>query len=207
MLEESYYLLDKIYDALYNSYTLQEKRNILVEVSNFLVNIPQIQSSVSNLNVIKYNMTISKPIGALNDYEVNCNLISYFEAIIYFIRENFGDFPSMWTINTFYFNPNPFDKQLVIYDSNKGKLTVDDLLKVFKYGIEFVEANYDVNLEEYSLALDVFEEIRDILNNKKTAKPRNKALHCANKVLKRIHATDRKMSLLIDLTIDFFVAD
>ena len=207
MLDELYNLLDKIYDALYNPHTSQDKRNILGEVSSFFNNIFQVQNYVSKLNLKEYNMTSSKPIWMLSDYEINCNLISYFKAIIDFIRKNFGDFPSTRSINTLYFNPNPFDKRSVIYANNKGSLTVDDLLKVCEYTIKVIELGYDVNLEEYSLAVDFFKEISDILNNKKTAKPRNKSLHYANTVLKKIKAIDGEMALLIELTIDFFVTD
>lgn len=212
-IDEIYNYLDSIYNALDNSYTLEYKKQVLQSVKNkFDFNATMVRN-VCNINENKYGLYGRTTIANLSLEDTNKNLMAYAEVITNMIRANRVDFPSIRAINTIYYNNNTFNRNLVVYRSFKGQLTVEDLLNICGYLIQYIEINYDINLEEYSLAIDEFKEINEILNNNQRTKPRNKALHYTNKLLKEVYKDTQddketnRMSLLLDLTIDFFVND
>lgn len=212
-IDELYDYLDSIYKALDNSYTLEFKKQVLQSVKNkFDSNVAMVRN-VCSINENRYGLYGRTTTAKLSLEDTNKNLMAYAETITNLIKANRIDFPSVRAINTIYLNNNLFDRNLVVYRNLKGQLTVEDLLNICGYLVQYIEINYDINLEEYSLAIDVFKEINDILNNNKRTKPRNKALHYANKVLKEIYKDIQnnkeanRMSLLLDIAIDFFVND
>lgn len=116
------------------------------------------------------------------------------------------------------FSPEkPFTPELVLYTNEKNEtLRVDDLLRVTKYSLAFVEVMNpnDKNIELASAATTVFQGIQAALNNQSQPIPISTKLHIANGFLAtvvkaNIKDSDTKRgitiaSTLIDLVIDFF---
>lgn len=116
------------------------------------------------------------------------------------------------------FSPEkPFTTEQMLYTNEKNEnLTVDDLVRVTKYSLAFIELMDpdDKNIELASAAATVFHGIQSTLNNQRQPIPISTKLHIANGFLAtvikaNIKDTDTKRgitiaSTLIDLVIDFF---
>jgi len=104
-----------------------------------------------------------------------------------------------------------------VVDKSGKRITIADVLSAISYAKSIAET-IGVRIDDkYSVALGVLKSIELVLNNKKSDKPANKALHLTNDVLTEIAkkaVEDKKssqiisgISLLFDITIDFVVKE
>jgi len=171
-------------------------------------------------NAAENNMQINTIYLTKSSYSEHIELANQYISILeekLFISYTGNYLFSNRAINLIYNNTQNFNGNQVLHRSGVYELKVSDVLKVIGYVKDIYETVGGKVDDRFSIALMVLDSIDLALNNKKQDKPVNKLLHLTNDVLSEIAkkaADDERvnpllsgMSLLVKLTIDFFIKE
>ena len=157
-------------------------------------------------------------IHTMYEYEVDIHIMAAHQLLNSEISKRSYDIAKYVRAEKILFSPeNSFTQKQVLYTNVRNEhLSVDEMLRVAKYSIAYIETMHpdDKNIELASAAITVFQGIELALNNQPQTIPVSKKLHIANTFLATVVKANVKdsdtkrgitiASALIDLAIDFF---
>lgn len=151
----------------------------------------------------------------LNSTGTDINVELYLYVINNRVNQYYNWSVSSTAIRKIFFQPQPLSYEYELYEKDGEQLTVAKFMSVLSYGKKFAETFFGVDSPKTSEYMLAVKTVDLAINHEKDDMPLNKTLHIINDVLTE-SAKDRQknrgekmfvsgISLLVDLTIDFFV--
>lgn len=219
-------ILDSYYTNLYTAIIRKNKNEIINLITVTNNQFPDIENEAERITANRLRQEYlasegntflidSVPWSSLSISQLIANATDYLWVMAIKLRQNYIHTFSMRAIQTLYYPQFPFTPTQILYENQRNKLTVPDLLSVTGYAIKILESFYPgLHTTQIEEALTVLKSIDLTLNNQPVNQPRNKALHITNDILTSYvkptlarpgnRQAVNQLSLFLDLAIDFF---